>query len=55
MGSLYRGLSMLVLLAMSWGLFYIVCGRLPLTTEAFLLGMISGANNAILWHNKEEV
>lgn len=55
MRSFYRGVSLFVLLAVSWGLFYIVCGRLPVTTEAFLLGMISGAHNAILWHNKEEV
>lgn len=51
----YKGFSLFVLLAVSWGLFYIVCGRLPVTTEAFLLGMISGAHNAILWHLKEEV
>lgn len=55
MRSFYRGLSMLVLLAMSWGLFCLVCGRLPLTTEAFLLGIISGTNNALLWYIMGEV
>lgn len=51
MRSFYRGVSLFVLLAVSWGLFYIVYGRLPATTEATLLGMISG----ILWRNTEEV